>query len=288
MVRDLEFTDNEKAETAYDIIAGILAVIAVFIAMFKFSENLTPKQEYYIDWADNIIYFIFLADFIIRMGFSGNKKKYLKNNWIDLIAVIPFNFITSFKYGHTVKLARVFTYLLRLVGDLKEFIFENKIIYGFGVLTIIIITSSVGIYLLEEADNPAISNYGDALWFCLVTVSTVGYGDITVTTFFGRLVAGCLILTGIGFLTVFTGSVTEIFLERRKKIRGTIDEQNNLSETKKDKTDYFQKKNSIEKNKNTDSVKKEQNCIDLSTLNEEDRTALLKYYTFLISQKNKN
>jgi voltage-gated potassium channel len=62
-------------------------------------------------------------------------------------------------------------------------------------------------------DRTNYPSYGEAVWFTLQTVTTVGYGDTTPTGGIGRSVAGVVMLTGIGLITVVTAAVTSIFIE---------------------------------------------------------------------------
>lgn len=251
-MKDLEFTESEKAEWIYDVSAGIMAVIAVIVVMLGFSNQLTEKEAYYINVIDNIIYFIFVIDYVIRLILSKNKKFFLINNLIDFLAILPIGLLPSFKYGSVLKLIRVLTYLLRLIGDLKEIMFTNNFIYALGVIIIITIVGSIGIYIFEYNNNVGINNYEDALWWSIVTVSTVGYGDITVVTRAGRIVASILMITGIGFLSMFTSTISTFFLNKYVENR------------MRDFTDY----------KKTD-------ILDISNLSEEDKKNMVSYYNFL-------
>lgn len=69
-------------------------------------------------------------------------------------------------------------------------------------------------------DNSEYPTLGRALWFTLQTVTTVGYGDVTPASPFGRIVAGLVMLTAIGFITIITAAVTSTFVEaaRRKRV----------------------------------------------------------------------
>lgn len=82
-LRDLEFNKNEKAELIYDIIAGIMAVISVLVVMMDISNSATEKGEYYVHIIDNLIYFLFVADYFIRMITSKEKKRFFLHNIIE-------------------------------------------------------------------------------------------------------------------------------------------------------------------------------------------------------------
>lgn len=251
-LRDLEFTKNEKAELIYDIIAGIMAVISVLVVMMDISNSATEKGEYYVHIIDNLIYFLFVADYFIRMITSKEKKRFFLHNIIDLIAILPLGFFPSIRYGSILKLIRVFTYLLRLVFNVKEFVFTNNFIYALGITIIIIIAGSIGIYFFEFNNNDGINTYGDAVWLSIVTVSTVGYGDVFVVTKYGRIVACTLMITGVGFLSMLTSTMSTFFFKRHAE-----DKINNYS-------------------KDTEVL-----VLDISNLSEENKKNIMSYYNFL-------
>ncbi len=71
----------------------------------------------------------------------------------------------------------------------------------------------VGAILMWAFDRDNYPSYGEALWFTLQTVTTVGYGDTTPTSAIGRSVAAVVMVTGIGLITVVTAAVTSLFIE---------------------------------------------------------------------------
>jgi voltage-gated potassium channel len=85
----------------------------------------------------------------------------------------------------------------------------------FAIVAIMSVTVSavlVGALLMWVFDRDNYPSYGQAVWFTLQTVTTVGYGDTTPTSGLGRTVASVVMLTGIGLITVVTAAVTSIFV----------------------------------------------------------------------------
>jgi voltage-gated potassium channel len=253
-MRDLDFTNNEKVEFAYDVIVGILALVATFVVVLQFSRNITGIQLVYLNRVDNIIYFIFVFDFILRWVLSKDKKAFIKNHYVDLIALLPFHFFTNSPYGSVLKLMRVITYAMRLIHNIKDVLYTNGFIYSLGSATIITIIGSFAIYFFEKDTNTTIKSYGDAFWWSIVTVTTVGYGDISPTTTAGRIIAAVLMLSGIGFLSMLTSTVSTYFIMKtnEKKKETIMDEKRVM--------------------------------LDISELNVEQRRQVIEYYEFVKSR----
>ncbi|MPM88091.1 hypothetical protein SDC9_135192 [bioreactor metagenome] len=254
-MRDLDFTNNEKVEFVYDIIIGFFALVATFVVVLQFSKNLTVIQLKYLGIADNIIYFIFVLDFVVRLLLSKNKRSLLKNHYIDLIALLPLHFFTTSPYGSLLKLIRVLTYVLRLIHNIKDVLYTNGFVYSLGSATIITILGSFAIYFLEKDSSATIKSYGDAFWWSIVTVTTVGYGDISPTTSGGRVIAAVLMLSGIGFLSMLTSTISTYFITK-----------------------------TAEKKKET-LANKELLSLDISSLTLEQRRQLIDFYEFIKSRE---
>lgn len=90
----------------------------------------------------------------------------------------------------------------------------------------IVFLGALGIMVVE----PGIGNFGDSIWWSVVTTTTVGYGDISPKSAGGRIIAGLLMLVGIGFLGMITGSIATYFVSRLSKtesvtVKSVADEQ---------------------------------------------------------------
>jgi voltage-gated potassium channel len=87
-----------------------------------------------------------------------------------------------------------------------------------GVVTVVVaVAGGVAIWLLDKSEFPTI---GSGLWWALQTVTTVGYGDHVPSKTEGRFVAGVVMVTGIGFLSVVTASISAMFVESARRRRG--------------------------------------------------------------------
>ena len=100
-----------------------------------------------------------------------------------------------------------------------------------AVLIIASVTTLVTVaagFLMREVDSKDFSTIGQGMWWAVQTVTTVGYGDEVPTSTGGRLLAALVMLTGIGFITVVTASVTAVFVEAARRRMGHAGQQATL------------------------------------------------------------
>ena len=94
----------------------------------------------------------------------------------------------------------------------------------FLYFTALLLVADFWVVYFERGRNPAFENYGDGLWWALVTVTTIGYGDTYPITTAGRMVGGVVILIGIGLVGLFMGKISAVLVERRiREGRGLTD-----------------------------------------------------------------
>lgn len=167
---------------------------------------------------DTIIWFIFCFDYFIRLSISKDKKKFILENKIDLISIIPFN--SMFKALRVLKITRLFkliklakiTKLVKLAvlfskfkSKINKLMKTNNFNYIVYLTLVTVILGAIAISLAEKM------NCSDALWWSFVTATTVGYGDISPASTLGRITAAILMLVGIGFIGMITGTIATFF-----------------------------------------------------------------------------
>ncbi len=149
------------------------------------------------------IWLAFLADLVIRTVLSEKSWKFLWTHPLDVVAVLlpaarPLKILTVFTQG---------TMLASASGRFKTM----QAVVGSTVLLLWL--GAVWVLSAERgAPGANITNFGDALWWSIVTVTTVGYGDLTPVTLTGRIVATVMMLVGIALIGVVTASVAAWFV----------------------------------------------------------------------------
>lgn len=90
---------------------------------------------------------------------------------------------------------------------------RSYLVYVLGIVALVVLTSATGFYAAELGHNQNLHSFGDAIWWAIVTVTTIGYGDIFPVTTLGRVVGGFLMFAGIGTLGIFTAAIAAYLIK---------------------------------------------------------------------------
>ena len=203
---------------------------------------------------DLIVCIILFFDFIYRMQQEDDKKAFIKHNWPDIIAMIPFDILPlSQKYifiARLFRLARLVTLFRREWKYISSFFKQTHINLAIGMLLFTVFAGTILFYLIEHGTNPGVHNIWDAMWFTITTMLT-GNSDINPITPDGEVISVLMIIIGISFVGILTASLAswlisksneeedDIESERLKNIENSMDEMKNeiveLKELLKDK-----------------------------------------------------
>ena len=155
----------------------------------------------------DVIWVIFILDFIGRFILTHDKLRFLKANAIELVSLLlPF-----FRAFRMFRVVIALGFLSRVGRTLSARI--N--IYVGLILPLLIYVCALGVYDAEhKAPGANITNFGDSIWWAFVTICTIGYGDYYPVTFEGRAIAVLLMVAGLAFISVITVSVATMFLNR--------------------------------------------------------------------------
>lgn len=211
--------DNDtKAGEWFDVFIEILIVISLISFMFETLPNLTPQESKALWIIEAIIVVIFTIEYILRIIVADNKLKFIfsLSGLIDLLAILPF-YIAGIDL-RSVRIFRLFK-LFRYFGDKRYsqaiWRFKQVFISIKSELAIFLIAtgfllylSGVGIYYFENAAQPdKVSSVFDGLWWALITLTTVGYGDIFPITLGGKIFTAFILLLGLAIIAVPAGLI---------------------------------------------------------------------------------
>lgn len=194
------------------IIVDMILITAALI--FEMPDNVIMNIQYF----DLFVCFVLLGEYALNLYMSSPKKKFLLDplNIIGLIASIPFDFILQtvtpgsilLRYLRLLKLSRIFllSSRLRFIKDLFKKTGLHKIL---GIIMGTIILFTLLLYLFGPS-------YGifDDFYFVVVTLTTVGYGDVTPQTYNEKVLALILIIIGIFVFSIVTAAISSFLTDR--------------------------------------------------------------------------
>lgn len=234
--------DKSKLNFIYNVFITILSLFAVIIVLI---EVITDNDSSVLINIDYFLLIVFSADYLIRFCISKNKFTFFKENIFDLIAIIPFDSIFRFlritkvfrfskliKISKLTKLSRLIAYMTKINKYIQKFFNTNGFKYILTIALIFIIVGAVGIHIFEDIPLT------DAFWWSFVTTTTVGYGDISPETFYGRFTAMLLMLIGIGLIGSLTSTITSFFLTKNNNVNNSFDSE--IIESIKNKIDNIE------------------------------------------------
>ncbi len=164
---------------------------------------------------DSLLTVVFLLDLSRRLMVAEDRRCYLTqgSGWVDVIAAFPV--LRILRVLRIVRMVRV----MQRLGGLRAFtaFFSNRA--AGGLLSVLLVAifvlefGSLAILTVEDgAPNSNIHTASDAMWYLLVTMSTVGYGDLYPVTGSGRLIGSLIIIVGVGVFGTLTGFLANAFL----------------------------------------------------------------------------
>jgi voltage-gated potassium channel len=156
------------------------------------------------------LWVILLVEYLVRLVITPDRRGYLKRRWVEPATVVAPP-LQGWRFVGIEKMCLlIHEGALRVEAILKHHSLFRVLIAAAGTLML-------GAWLVllfeENAKDSNIHNYPDALWWAIVTVTTVGYGDRYPATTGGRVVAGVLMLVGIGLIGVLTATVASLFIK---------------------------------------------------------------------------
>jgi voltage-gated potassium channel len=210
---------REEVGPSYELFivaVSTLSLVNILIFLGPFNDN--TKEIAAI--VDLLLSVILLADFFGRLYLASSRQDYFfrRRGYLDLLGSLPLPVVRVFR------IVRVYRGLkrVRALGGRKlarQLIHERAqaalLAASFLVMLVLEIGSILVVIAEHDAPGANITTGGDALWWAVVTIATVGYGDKYPVTAAGRLIGVVMIIVGVGLFGIFTGYLARLFLTPR-------------------------------------------------------------------------
>lgn len=226
------FGHNTPAGKRFDLILICAIVLSVFIVVLDSVQAFGKDLKLYFVTAEWTLTILFTLEYIIRIYCSPNRLRYIFSYYgvIDLLAIVPTYLsllIGGANYLLIIRLLRVLRIfrILKLVRYLSEanilvrslLLSRRKILVFFSAVLVLATIFGCLMFIVEGPEN-GFTSIPKSLYWTIVTITTVGYGDITPQTILGQFVAALVMLTGYSIIAVPTGIFTaEIAQEMQRQ-----------------------------------------------------------------------
>jgi len=222
---------------AYNLFILVLTVFSLATMALLLVPFLSQQTRDLLNLYDNVCCVIFLGDFALSLARTRPRRQYFiyERGWLDLLGSIP-NFGIS-QYAVLLRLARLsrLARITRLLGgqnrkELVRDVLDNRGQYAafITVLAAGIVLSVGSILMLQfEGRSPDanITTGGDAIWWGVVTITTVGYGDFYPVTTLGRLTAFVVMLAGVGIIGALASILASVLVPPPKPDEDAAEDQ---------------------------------------------------------------
>jgi len=232
-IHEIIFEADTPAGKAFDVALLVMIILSVVAVMLESTSTLAARYGHALRTFEWIVTILFTIEYLLRLYCVRQPLRYARSFFgiVDLLAILPTYLslvipgAQSLLVIRALRLLRVFRVLklAHFVGEASELTAAlrasaRKIIVFLGaVLTLVIIVGSL-MYLIEGEAN-GFSSIPVSIYWAIVTMTTVGYGDIAPQTALGKILASAIMIMGYGIIAVPTGIVSvELAGVTRKRI----------------------------------------------------------------------
>ena len=216
------FGTDTPAGKLFDIVLLVAILLSIIAVMLESVRDIKVQYEDFFDTLEWTFTLLFSAEYLLRIFITKKPKNYVFSflGIVDLVALLP-TYISIFVTGgsylvviRAIRLLRVFR-ILKLTRYLEEartlgtalVASQRKILVFMGAVTTLVMITGTLMYLIEGGQN-GFTSIPRSIYWAVVTVTTVGYGDIAPQTVLGQTFATFLMLTGYAIIAVPTGIVS--------------------------------------------------------------------------------
>ncbi len=215
----VEINDNKRSRY-FSFFIQILILVSIITFSAETIPDLKPETRKLLRFIEVFCVLVFTLEYLLRVYVADKKLKFVFSFFgiIDLLAILPFylSFGIDLRSLRALRFLRLFRILklARYNKAIKHFtraimVAREEILLFLFITVILIYLSAVGIYYFENAAQPEhYSSIFDSLWWAVITLTTVGYGDVYPITAGGKIFTFFILLIGLGIVAIPTGIIS--------------------------------------------------------------------------------
>ncbi len=233
-IHDIIYEADTPAGQFFDIALIAIIILSVILVALETVVTIHDKYQGVLNVAEWLITLLFTIEYGLRIYSVNNPKKYIFSFYgiIDLLATIP-KYLSLIFVGagvetlmaiRALRILRIFRvlHISRYIGETNFLVralllSRAKIVIFLLFVLIMCILFGTLMYLVEGPES-GFNNIPTSIYWCIVTITTVGYGDIAPITMFGQFVASILMMLGYGLIAVPTGIISAEMAQKRKNV----------------------------------------------------------------------
>jgi voltage-gated potassium channel len=220
--------DDTPAGRAFDRLVWVLILLSLATFTIETLPGLSARAQAVLGWVNIITVLVFTLEYLLRIYVADRKLRFVSSFFglVDLAAIAPFYLAlgVDLRSIRVIRLLRVFRVLklarygpaIERYGRAFRMVREELILFA-AVAAVLLYVSAVGIYYFEKDAHPeALTSIFHALWWAIVTLTTVGYGDVYPLTVGGRIFTAIVLAIGLGIVAVPTGLLASALSKARE------------------------------------------------------------------------
>ena len=232
-VHEIIYEADTPAGKLFDVVLLVVILISILLVMLESVESIEAEYASVLNTSEWIITILFSLEYILRIITVKKPKVYIFSFYgiIDLLSTIP-KYISLFFLGthslialRALRLMRVFRILklTRFIGESTNFKkalkrSRAKIAVFLSFVIVLCVILGTVMYLVESEQDSGFTSIPRSVYWAVVTLTTVGYGDIAPITALGQFIASLIMILGYGIIAIPTGIVTSEMTKSEEKL----------------------------------------------------------------------